>query len=68
MKYRVIVVPKAQAELDHIVAWVAQRSPSGAARLLDRFHLELASLAENAPGFGLAPESELLHREVRQLL
>lgn len=68
MPYRIVVVPKAQADLDQMIAWVAQRSLVGAARLLDRFHAELSKLSDCPESFGLAPENAHMNRDVRQFL
>ena len=54
MAFRVIVVPTAQKDLDEIIAWVAERSPDGAARLLEQFHSVLGALAQNPLARGLA--------------
>ena len=67
MRFNVHVMPIATRELDHIIAWVADRSPSGAARLLGRFHQSLKSLETNPHRHGIAPESELVGREIRQM-
>ena len=67
MRFHVVVMPKAAAELDGIIAWVASRSPQGAARLWASFENGLRSLEVNPLSCSIAPESDLIGREVRQL-
>ena len=68
MRYEVIVVPTARAELREILAYISDRSPSGAARWLESFERALGFLEQSPLACGLAPESKLLDRDVRQFL
>jgi len=68
MKYKLIIQPRALAELDEAYRWIAQRSPENAARWFNRF-VEALQTLERFPGrCGVAPESEQIGQEIRQLL
>lgn len=67
MKYKLIIQPSALADLDEAYLWIARRSPESAARWFNRFVEALLTL-ERFPGrCEIAPESEQVGREVRQL-
>ena len=68
MKYRVILMPRAARDLDKAYLWASQHAPETAARWLDRFHVALQTLAANPQRCGIAIESELVDREIRQFL
>lgn len=68
MTYRVILQPAAKNELAAIHSWLAERSPTGAARWFNRFTDALLTLETSPLGCGLAPESEFVDREIRQVL
>ena len=63
---KVRILPRAEADLDFIFSWVAQQSPKGAAALLDAFENSLGGLRKWPEAFSIAPESELLQKELRQ--
>jgi len=67
MAHHVRVLRQAERELDDIVAWIAVRSLGGAARLLAAFAKAKDELAANPFLFGLAPESEFVAVEVRNV-
>jgi plasmid stabilization system protein ParE len=64
--YSVVLLAKAEEDLDRITGWLTDRSPSGAARWLAAFH-EIITRLEDQPGqFSVAPESEYVREVVRQ--
>lgn len=68
MKYRVILLPRAARDLDKAYLWASRHAPETAARWLNRFHAALQTLATNPQRCGIAVESELVDREIRQFL
>jgi plasmid stabilization system protein ParE len=68
MTYRVKVLARALQDLEGIVAFVAERSPEGAARLLARFEDATARLEINPFVAPIASESKELGEEVRHIL
>lgn len=68
MTYRVRVLARARHDLDGMIAFVAERSPEGAARLLARFEEATARLEVNPLVAPIASESEEVGQEVRQIL
>jgi len=68
MTYRVRVLARARHDLDGFIAFVAERSPEGAARLLARFEDALARLETNPFVAPIASESEELGEEVRHIM
>jgi plasmid stabilization system protein ParE len=67
MSYQVRVLARARQDLDGIVAYVAERSPEGAARLVARFEEALTKLEKNPFIAPISSESEELGEEVRQI-
>jgi plasmid stabilization system protein ParE len=47
MKYRVVALRRADADVRHITRWIAQRSPQGAQSWLDAYEALLERLAEH---------------------
>ncbi len=68
MSYHVRVLARARQDLDGIVAYIAERSSQGAARLLGRFEDALATLEQNPYLAPIAPEAGELGEEVRHIL
>ncbi len=68
MSYQVRVLARAREDLDGIVAYIAERSPEGAARLVARFEHALATLEQNPFVAPIASESQELGEEVRHIL
>ena len=68
MKYRVIMTPVAEADLESAFLWIWDRSPLNAERWKERLLKCVDSLELMPARCGLAPEAQLLHREIRQLL
>jgi plasmid stabilization system protein ParE len=67
MRFRVVLLRRAEREVEATVAWLAERSPQGAARWLAAFEEATAKLAEKPLGFALAPENEFVDLEIRQI-
>ncbi len=68
MTYRVKVLARARNDLDGIVAFVAERSPEGAARLLARLEDATARLEVDPFVAPIASESEEVGEEVRNII
>jgi toxin ParE1/3/4 len=68
MTYRVVILARARQDVEQIYDWIAQRSPDGAQRWLDRFGQATGTLETN-PFLGpLAPESKFFDIEIRHIL
>jgi plasmid stabilization system protein ParE len=68
MKYRVTIHPMAVADLDGVFAWIAEESPGNAVRWYQRLLDDIRSLASFPHRCPIAPESDALGKEIRQLL
>src|SRR5262245_58927186 len=68
MTYRVIIQPRALEHLEAQYQYIAQQSPWAAASWFNRFVKALESLAEFPQRCPVARESDVVGREVRQLL
>jgi plasmid stabilization system protein ParE len=56
MTYRLITLRRAEVDVRTISAWIAERSPSGAARWLDAYEAALERLCRAPESYGLADE------------
>jgi plasmid stabilization system protein ParE len=68
MPHRVVLLRRAEENVQAIVAWLAERSPRGAAAWLVAFEEAKLRLAENPLAYSLAPEDALVDSEIRQVL
>ena len=68
MKYELLFVPQAEADVDSIVRFLATRSPQGALAWCERWEKILGELCDNPLQHGLALESKAFDAEVRQVL
>lgn len=68
MTYELLLVPRAESEVDRIVQYLAERSPQGAAAWCKRWQEVLAELHTDPLIHGLAPESKEYNTAVRQVL
>ena len=66
MKYRVRLLARANRDLERIFAWLAQRSPAGAAAWYEAAIEALTALRDGADQHGLAIESRGLRKAVRE--
>jgi plasmid stabilization system protein ParE len=68
MKFNAQLLWQAERDVDHILAWLSARSSAGAAAWLRKWDHTFAALESTAQQHGLAPESEGVTLEVRQVL
>lgn len=68
MTWQVVILPEAEQDADRIYRWIVERSKDGADRWYNRFLAAMRSLAFSAETHGLAPESEHVAQDIRQLL
>lgn len=68
MKLRVSLLRQAERDVDGILAWIGERSRSGAATWHRRWWQVLDSLSETADGCGLTPEDEDHTIDIRQII
>jgi plasmid stabilization system protein ParE len=68
MKYRIIVQPRALADLEAGYQYIALQNPSAAARWFNRFVAAIEGLANLPERCSIAREGELVAKEIRQLL
>jgi len=66
MTYVVVVLRRAQWDVDHIYDWIAKRSPAGAESWYSALKRAVTGLSHHPESCSLAPESQELHREIRQ--
>jgi plasmid stabilization system protein ParE len=67
MRYRLRVLPEAENDIDRIYIWIAGRSPEGAVSWYRRVSEIVESLREQPLSFGLAPEHDIVGREIRDV-
>ena len=68
MPFRVILLGRAEYDVNAIVDWLIERSPQGAARWLASFDDARTNLANNPLGYGLAPEDDFVDNAIRQII
>lgn len=68
MKYQVLALRRAEAEVRHTSRWLADRSFSGACSWLDAYEQLLTRLAENADSCSAAIEDADLSIPLKQAL
>ena len=68
MNYRVILQPRALAQLEEQYETIAKESPTAAARWFNGFVTALDGLSDFPQSYPVAAESRIVGREVRQLL
>lgn len=68
MTYEVVVTAAARQNLRDAFVWAAERAPQSAALWLQRFEVELQTLAAFPHRCEIAPENALVEHEVRQLI
>lgn len=68
MTYELLLVSRAESEVDRIVQYLTERSPQGAAAWCDRWLAVLAEVRRDPLKYGLAPESKEYSTAVRQVL
>lgn len=65
---RIVVLPRAANDIDHIFDWIRFRSPRGALAWLDALDAGFDRLKTDYASMSRAPESELLGEELYQSL
>jgi plasmid stabilization system protein ParE len=68
MTYQVVIQPRAEAEAEKAYRYIAEQSPSRAARWLSGLYARISTLAISPRRGSLAPESDACSEEVRQVL
>lgn len=68
MSYAIRSSRKSDADAAAILDWIVQRSPDGARRWLEAFDAAVHNLRDHPLNCSLAPESEELGIELRQLI
>jgi hypothetical protein len=68
MTYELLLVAKAEAQVDSIIRYLSARSPQGALAWCERWEQVLTDLVNDPFTFGLAPESAKYDAVVRQVL
>jgi len=68
MKFNAELLWRAERDVDHILTWLTERSPKGAASWLRRWDQTFAILESSADEYGLAPENEGHPLEIRQIM
>jgi toxin ParE1/3/4 len=66
MSLAVHIAPRAWSDADGIFDWLAARSPAGASRWYAAFLSAARQLSSDPDRHGIAPESEVLGRTIRQ--
>ena len=68
MTYRAGLTYRAERDLDHILAWLVERSPAGAAAWLRRWQEVIDELRRKADRCQLAPENDDHDEEIRHVI
>jgi plasmid stabilization system protein ParE len=67
MPFQVQITDQAEATVDEVFRWIAERSPDGALRWRAEFDRAGERLEESADTFPLAPESDMFPEPVREV-
>ena len=67
-KFNAQLLWRAERDVDHILTWLNERSPHGAASWLRTWDRTFAMLESSADEYGLAPENEDHELEIRQIM
>jgi len=68
MTHRIVVQPVAAEDLRQLFLWIAERPPEGADRWYRQWLKAVESLQRNPLVYGLAPESDYVDVDIRQVL
>jgi plasmid stabilization system protein ParE len=60
------ILSRARTDVNHIYSWLETRSPRGAAAWYQAFWVTASKLGSAAESCPLAPEAELLQRQLRE--
>lgn len=67
MSFRVTLTARAERDVDHILGYLVERSPQGAATCADRWDSVLVELVESAGIKPLAPENDDHEEEIHHI-
>jgi plasmid stabilization system protein ParE len=68
MRFKVVTLSRAEADVRSVVCWIANRSPQGASSWLDAYEQLLDFLAEQADSCAMAQENEDCDIRLKQCL
>lgn len=68
MKREIYLTRRAEADLDSVLTWLENRSPTGAANWLKSLEVAFDWLEDHAASCPLAPESDSFDQEIRERL
>jgi len=68
VKYRVLVLPRAAAEIEEAYLWIAERAPEGAVKWFNGLHSVIGTLETFPERCPHAPEDDFFQQEIRQLI
>jgi len=68
MKYRVLVQPRAAAEIEEAYLWIAERAPESAVNWFNGLYSVIATLETFPERCPYAPENDFFPQEIRQLV
>jgi plasmid stabilization system protein ParE len=65
---KLVILPRAERDVQRIFEWISDRSPEGAVRWWNTFEEAASRSVDNPERYGLAPENGLISYELRQFL
>jgi plasmid stabilization system protein ParE len=68
MTYHLQILPRAEADVEHIYRWIEERSPEGAWNWYSAFEEAARALLINPLGYSMAQENDFVDYELRQFL
>lgn len=68
MTYRVVILRRATEDVDIILTWLVKRSRAGAVRWHEAYQMSWTTLESNPDRHPLAPESNDVGKEIREVL
>jgi plasmid stabilization system protein ParE len=68
MNYRVLVLPRAVAEIEETYLWIAKRAPESAVKWFNGLYSVIETLETFPERCPHAPENDFFHQEIRQLV
>jgi len=66
MTRRIVILPRAERDAEHIYDWIRARSPQGAWAWWDSFEQAAQRLTEHVDAAGQAPENDLFPEYIQQ--
>ncbi|HEV2971514.1 MAG TPA: hypothetical protein VGY55_16175 [Pirellulales bacterium] len=65
MNFELLILRRAENDVEGIYRWLAKHSPAGAARWRETYVAAIKDLIQNPFGFGFAEEASLARAQVR---